>query len=69
MKTMKIHSFNLPGKYTHTLATSNASFSFATHQFLGVNGFHPLYVSSQESSKLLVEISTQARAFDKIARE
>ena len=42
MKTMKIHSFNLPGKYTHILATSNVSFSFAIHRFLGVNGFHPL---------------------------
>ena len=69
MKTMKIHSFNLPGKHTHILATSNVSFSFTTHQFLGVKVFHPLYVSSQESSKLLVEISTQARAVDKIARE
>ena len=42
MKTMKIHSFNLPDKYTHILATSNVSFSFATQQFLGVNGFYPL---------------------------
>ena len=42
MKTMKIYSFNLPGKYTHILATSNVSFSFAIHQFLGVNGFLPL---------------------------
>ena len=42
IKTMKIHSFILPGKYTHILATSNVSFSFAIHQLLGVNGFHPL---------------------------
>ena len=42
MKNMKIHSFNLPGKYIHILATSNVSFSFATQQFLRVNGFHPL---------------------------
>ena len=69
MKTMKIYSFNLPGKYTHILATSNVSFSFAIHRFLGVNGFHPLQVNSQESSKLLVELSTQARAVDKIVRE
>ena len=35
MKTMKIYSFILPGKYTHILATSNVSFSFAIDQFLG----------------------------------
>ena len=39
---MKIYSFILPGKYTHILAKSNVSFSFAIDQFLGVNGFHPL---------------------------
>ena len=69
MKNMKIHSFNLPSKYTHIVATSNVSFSFATQQFLRVKGFHPLWVNSQESSKLLVELSTQARAVDKIVRE
>ena len=37
MKTMKIYSFVLFGKYTHTLATSNVSFSFTIHQFLGGN--------------------------------
>ena len=69
MKTMKIHSFNLPDKYTHILATSNVSFSFATQQFLGVNGFYPLQVNSQEPSKLLVELSTQERTVDKNVRE
>ena len=37
MKTMKIYSFVLFGKYTHILATSNVSFSFTIHQFLGGN--------------------------------
>ena len=69
MKTMKIYSFILFGKYTHILATSNVSFSFTIHQLLGVNYFHPLYVNCQESSKLLAELSTQARTVDKIVRE
>ena len=41
MKTMKIYSFILFGKYTHILATSNVNFSFTIHQFLGVNCFQP----------------------------
>ena len=52
MKTMKIYSFILPRKYTPILATSNFSFSFAIHQFLGVNGFHPYYANCQESAKV-----------------
>ena len=69
MKTMKIYSFILPGKYTHILAKSNVSFSFAIDQLLGVNGFHPLQVNCQESSKLLAELNTHARAVDKKVRE
>ena len=69
MKTMKIYSFFLSGKYAHILTTSNVSFSFTIHQFLGVNCFHPLYVNCQESSKLLAQLSNQARTVDKIVRE
>ena len=69
MKTTKIYSLILSGKYAHILTTSNVSFSFTIHQVLGGNCFHPLYVNCQESSKLLAQLSNQARTVDKIVRE